>query len=439
MFWKDNQNMPQDIIWETTPRNRLEINERSWSWDNIRDLIHSVVPLSNIRITNVSNLAYELYGYLPEGQQELQEVVDYSKRLYRLTFRSSCPRWLRPYRNVLRELVQSARMKLGTVLTRPNQRSWSKEAWRFYQELQINLARRSDVYCGEITFRTLFDYEQTNRRLRDIQRNIFWRAGFECVVVVAWHARSHSEEMRNGSGRIHAHFMVWSRERRPARDIAIAVRRVRIALSEGRYGAGLFRLQRPRHFLSAAAYLAWNYHSTSRLDKGQWNPIPCGAKLLRRPRNQGTSIRWQRVGPLTFLTPRNRAWRDAAGRHAAITGSSHDEDLRWMWRERRLIRSLLDPPQYLPPIVNGLDGYEYSVRHYGEDAEGRECYLLSNARRGGFILTVQGLTELASLEIAAGAFREDWRNDLTTGRRAIWRDVLGINARQHIQMNWVSA
>ena len=415
-------------IWEYYPANPLLIDSsRSWTWDRIAALISCAGHLSDISITNVSNLAFTLYGYLPDGRVELEELINTSKRLYRRTFRYSCPAPLRQYRNQLRAVVNAARMKLGTVLTRPNQRGWSKEAWRLYQEIQINLGKRTDVYFGTITFRTLLDYQQTNQNLRDIQRNILWREGFECVTVIAWHARSRSEVMRYGVGRIHAHIMVWSRETRPAREIVGAMRRVRAALTEGRYGTGLFRLQRPRDFLSAAAYVAWNYDSTKKLDKGEWNPIPCGAKIVRRPRNSAGIERWRRVGSCSFLNPSATAWRTAVERHAEATGRVTSDNLAWIWRERRQIRALLDPPRYRPPSINGLDGFGYTVSPFGEDAEGRECFLLSNDLRGGFILTVEGLAELASMEVGAGVFRQDWRKDLTTGCNAIWRDVWGLN------------
>lgn len=113
-------------------------------------------------------------------------------------------------------------------------------------------------------------------------------------------------------------------------------------------------------------------------------------------------------------------------RYSAVHGRSPEDDRRWIWRERRLIREYIEPEPWSDASVTGLDGYTYRVTPEGEDHLGNETYRLSSDERGTFFLTEHGLEELAKLQAIPGVFSKNEGLDLTTGETAFCYEVLGF-------------
>ena len=415
------------IDFELNPQ-LLEITPaRLWTWTNIRNLIDEFVLSTNIRNVDVSTR--ELWGLLPNSKSELRLLRDNSKHFYRLSFRNTKGGLeTRHYRERLKFLVNVVRLKMAEVLTRANPRGWSKKAWGLYQSIQSNLGKKTKVYSATITFVENLGYEGVTRALDSLRKNLFWRRGLESVVVLAWHPRTaHSDREAWGNGRIHAHVLLWSRVVRTAREENAEIRAVDEALREGRYGVGLYRLAEVRGFLSAAAYLAWNYDSTLKAAKGPNSIIPPRAHLLRLPRNSARGGYWARIGKFSMNSSHLRAWRAAVAKYAVATHKDVEGSWQWTWRERKKIRVFLEPETISVPAVSGLDGFTYTIAAYGEDIDGQETYLLSNHERGAFVLTEFGLENLGMWDVAAGALVCNWRRDLTTGQPAIWSRVCGLH------------
>jgi len=412
------------IQWETNPTNQLEIDlPNPWGWPQIRHLLDEVLLLSDVRETTDSweTQALQLYGFLPEGKHELRRMRNNAKRYFRMGGIGGPAREVvAPYREKLRALVWAARMKLATVLTTVNPHQWDKRAYGFYLALQNNLGTHRRLHFLTITFRGNPTYAEARDQLRGISKNLLYRAGFESVEVVAYHPHP------GKTPRIHAHLLVWSRERRSYHAEKAARDKVNADLHEGRYGTGLFRLSRVRDFLLTAAYMSWNYDSSLKLAKGDHNPLPKGARLVSVPKEVRPGQRWTRTGKFSFHTPQMRAWRAAVGRYATATGKDPQGNWQWIWRERRRIRAHLKPEQWRGASVAGLDGFNYTIAAYGEDIMGNETYLLRSDERGGFILTESGLEELGHYDVAARTLSKNDRFDLTTGKHAIWKEVWGL-------------
>ncbi|MDD5198983.1 MAG: hypothetical protein PHC88_04210 [Terrimicrobiaceae bacterium] len=401
-----------------------------WGWPQIQQLLGEVFLSSDNRHTSVSNIgwqemALQLYGFLPQAKTELRRIQANGKRYFRdaAAGRPEAREILRPYRQQLRALVWAARMKLGTIHCRPNQQDWHQRAYGFFLALQNNLSHLRRVHFLTITFPDPISYDLVRDSLRGVTRNLLFRAGMESVDVIAFHPREGSP------GRLHVHMLVWSKEPRTPQAETAAMRGVLAGLRAGRYGVGRVELERltsRQSFMRTAAYMALNYDRTLKLSKGDHNPIPQRARLLRVPQEVHPGVRWTKTGKFSFVTTARTAWRAAIGRYAAAVGHSAVGNWQWTWRERRRIREYLEPERWRPPSVTGLDGYTYQVIPYGEDAVGNETYLLSNEERGGFVLTEYGLEVVGEFEVLCGTLPKNDRLDLTTGEHACWFEVWGL-------------
>jgi hypothetical protein len=400
-----------------------------WGWPQIRQLLDEVLLTDDWKTTDSpeseETMSLRLYGFLPKGKGELRRLRDNAKRYYRLgSIGGAARETVKPYRSKLRALVWATRWKLASVLTAPNLHDWGKPAWGVFQSLQANLGSLRRVYVLTLTFREHLTYAQIRDRLRGVTRNILYRAGFQSADVIALHPKPDHD------ARLHAHLIVWSRRPRSRQADAAAAKRVDAALSAGRYGAGLHRLSPASNLLDALAYFAWNYDSTLKLAKGEHNPIPKHAKILSLPQEVQDGRRWARTGKFSFVNPQMRAWRAAVGKYAVATGKTAEGDWRWIWRERHRIRAYLEPEQWAGTSVTGLDGFTYQIRPYGEDYLGNETYLVTNEQRGGFVVTDHGLAVTANYQAAYGTLPQNDRLDLTTGKRANWREVWGAACRR---------
>lgn len=416
--------MPNRIQWATgSVAKPIEVTtQNSWGWPQIQHLLDEVLLSDRLETTDsLDSSIQKLYGFLPEGKQKLRRLKNNAKRYYRMGgIGGSAREEVAPYRKRLKALVWAVRIKLSAVLTAPNPHKWHKRAYGFYLALQHNLGTNRRLHFLTITFPDNPTYGEVRRRFRGITKNLLYRKGFESVDVVAFHPRP------GKTPRIHAHLLVWSREQRSYHAEKVARGRVKIALHEGRYGVGFVQLSEVRDFLKTAAYMAWNYDTSLRLNKGDNNPLPKGARLASAPKEVHPGQKWKRTGKFSFHTPQMQAWRAAVGRYAAATGKTTEGNWQWIWRERHRIYAHLRPEEWHRASVTGLDGYTYRVIPYDEDIMGHETYLLDNDKRGGFILTEHGLAELGRYDAASGALRKNDLHDLTTGEHACWYEVWGL-------------
>lgn len=413
-----------------------------WGWPQIQQLLGEVFLSSDIGNTSVSNhdgqeMAMQLYGFLPQGKEELRRIRDNGKRYFRDAAwgHPEAQEILRPWRQHLRALVWAAQMKLGAVHCRPNQQNWHKRAYGFFLALQNNLGRLRRVHFVTVSFVDPVNYAGVRECLRELKKNILRREGLAAVNVIACHPA------RGTQGRLHLHLLVWSREQRTPQAEAAAVKRALAKLVRCRrrrkevreaYGVGRIECERisgSQSFLRVFAYIAWNYSATLKLSKGDHNPIPPFARLPGSPPEVHPGIRWIKTGGFSYVTPATCAWRAAIGRYAAAVGRSTEGNWQWIWRERRRIREYLEPKRWRPPSVTGLDGFTYRVIAYGEDAVGNETYLVSSDERGGFILTERGLEITGEFEVMSGTLPKNDRLDLTSGEHACWFEVWSLPFR----------
>lgn len=384
-------------------------------------------------------MALRLFGYLPQSEGEIELLMDNAKRYSRQAHRggtADARAVLMPYQHKLRALVWAARMKLGTIFCRPNPRDWDKRAYGLFLALQNNLGRLPRVWFLTISFAGNPTYEAVRKKVRGLTKNPLYRAGFETVDVISFHPTP------GEPSRLHAHLILWSRcdrtpqaEMRAIDSVVEGLRRAALPKKKKKKKKNetcligrceIERLRDRRSMLNVFAYVAFNYHQTLSLDRGPHNPIPPRARLLSQPQQVTEGRRWTKTGRFAYVTPESVAWRRAVARHAEATGRTADGDWRWIWRERRRIRHFLDPVQYRPPSIAGLDGFTYIVQPYGEDAVGRECYLVTSEDRGSFILTDVGLRGLGIMHAMPNCWPRNDLLDITTGEHACWFEVLGM-------------
>ncbi|MGJ8632329.1 MAG: hypothetical protein ACSHX7_00250 [Luteolibacter sp.] len=364
---------------------------------------------------------------LPNGQMVLREIREKaSKYLGQIRRGGSeeAKQILRPYFWHLKALVMAARQKLSVAICLPNNRNWDRRAFQFYQELQLNLGKMKRVHFITLTFAGDFNYKEIRKMLKNFTGNQLYRADFESVEVVAYHPDSSNE------GRLHVHLLAWSKYPRSARMEKSLIDRIISTVRSSKLGIGISRSRAASGIaaiLRSAAYMAWNYSRTLSQSRDEGTPIPKGARVLSRPKNVLPERAWQSVGKLTLITPTTTAWRRAVGKFAKIHHLSPKLNRQWVWRQRRLIRKLVEQETWWETSVTGLDGYSYLVIPAGRDHLGNETYLLSNEERGGFYLTEHGLEKLAKYEVLPEALEKNCRFDLTTGDVANCYETLGMN------------
>ena len=417
------------------------VMQNLWGWPQIQQLLGEVFLSSDVGNTTVSNrewqkMALQVYGFLPQGKEELRRIRDNGKRYFRDAAwgRPEAREILRPYRQQLRALVWATRMKLAAVHCRPDQQSWHKRAYGFFLALQNNLGRLRHLHFVTLTFVDPVDYGGVRGCLRELKKNILRREGLAAVNVIACHPSKGTQ------GRLHLHMLIWSNETRTPQAESAAVKRAFGKLSKCRrrgkerrnqsgYGVGRIEIERisgSQSFLRVFAYIAWNYSATLKLSKGDHNPVPPFARLPGHPPEVHPGVRWIKTGGFSFVTPATCAWRSAIGRYAAAEGRSTEGNWQWIWRERRRIREYLEPERWRPPSVTGLDGFTYRVIAYGEDIAGNETYLVSSEERGGFVLTEHGVEGVGKFETLCGALPQNRLLDLTTGEHACWFEIWGL-------------
>jgi hypothetical protein len=388
----------------------------SWDWPQVESLLSL---LSNIRETTDSKslpkLAEALHGDLPSGKSDLQLLRE---NLKGFVLRSRGNEVLKARRGEIWVLLQAVRMKLGSVLCRPNQHSWSKRAYQLMSGIELNLGKIDRVYFATLTFPGNPDYRQARDRVRGVTRNLLYRAGFETLDLIAIHPSE------GNPGRLHAHLLLWSGTDRSARAEKRFIEGVRRALADHAYGVGLCKLDEVESLPAAAAYMAWNFDRTIKLSKGPHNPVPKGARVLSVPRNLMQDRCWSRAGKFSFHSPAHAAFRAAVARFASDHGCAEDGNWGWIWSQRRQIRETIGGEPWIPPSVTGLDGFTYHVTAYDIDAVGEEVYLLGcPLRERAFILTEHALEELGAREILSGSLEENPALDPTTGLPACLIDI----------------
>ena len=435
--------MPAEFDTSTDGKTTIEIAPNPWDWPQIKQLLDYVSSLSDKRETTDSNvenehdsafikvavavLANRIAPHLPGGKVALREILAKVKS-WTIRARRGNPEAkaiLRPYLLRFMALAQAVRYRLAETFCRPNRRDWDKRAYRFYQELQLNLGKYRRVHFVTLTFAGDPTYPQVRDLLKDFTGNHLYRQDFESVEIVAFHPED------NKHGRIHVHMLCWSKRIRSLREEKSVLERVQAAVSRAGRGIGFTDYQvatDPAAILKVSAYLALNYSSTLRQPKGPDNPIPKSAHVLRPPQYSLPGVKWIKIGKITPVTRATTSWRLAVSKYAAATGRPLGGDYRWIWRERRRIREYIEPLGCWEVSVTGLDGYTYRVSPDGVDNDGNETYLLLSSERGGFYLTQSGLDDLAAFQILPGALPKNPRLDLTTGKAAYCYEVLGMFA-----------
>ncbi len=310
----------------------------------------------------IQSLAKQLYPYLPNGKGELRTIRTNAKRYFKMAYKSRKPAArdaLRPYALQLEALVLAAGQKLAAIFCEANWRNWDLRAYRFYQELQLNLGKLKRVHFVTLTFGGNPTYSRIRELLKDLTGNTLYREGFESVEIVAFHPD------KKNPGRMHVHLLFWSKcQTRSRQAETAAIERIQAAISRptSRFG---FTEYRPvlgvKEILKVSAYMALNYSRTLKVAKGEHNPIPKGSRVVSRPQNCLPGQAWVKVGKSTLVTPAKTAWRKAVSCYAAARGRSTTGDRRWIWRERRLIREFLEPEEWWESSFTGLDGYRESM------------------------------------------------------------------------------
>ena len=387
-----------------------------WDWSQVEPLLSL---LSDIEKTTDSKslpkLAKALHGDLPSGKNELRLLRENLRGFFLLSRRNEV---LKARRGEIWVLLQAVRMKLGSVLCRPNQKSWSKRAYQLMTEIELNLGKIDRVYFATLTFPGNPDYRQARDRVRGVTRNLLYRAGFETLDLIAIHPSE------GNPGRLHAHLLIWSGSDRSARAEKESIESVKRALADNAYGVGFSDLDKVESLPTAAGYMAWNFDRTIKLSKGPHNPVPKGARVLSVPRNLSQCRSWSKARKFSFHCPAHAAFRVAVARFASDHRCPEDGNWGWIWRQRRRIREGIGGEPWIPPSVTGMDGFTYSVSAYDLDAAGEEVYLLGcPSRERAFILTEQALEELGMREILPGSLKENPALDPTTGLHACWIDI----------------
>ena len=376
------------IQWAVNPGIPAVTTVRSTGWPTVYGLLQQADVLSGQRKTTVSllkrsDLLNAIYGHLPKGTQELEDLKDYVYEASQKAARSPDSLY-REYQPQLEALLWGVRLKIAEVCCRGNQSAWSKESYRFYLALQSNLGKQKGLHFLTLTYEGGVDYTRIQESLNGIRKNIFFRLGISSVAVIAYHPDGKSE------GRLHAHLILWAPQGTRGSSTT-AIEQCRAALKEGRYGVGRFKLKPIKSRASALKvmrYVAWNYDRTRSASRRPGSPIPKGARLYRLPQEVSPGQPWQRIGNFTLVTPANTAWRAAVERYARAKGRPM-EDLRWIWVERHKIRSYLEPESRLPISITGLDGHTYRVIAVGRDAIGEENYQVRSNERA-FLVTKEG-------------------------------------------------
>ena len=391
-----------------------------WSWIQIRGLLNANPALFTIRQTSVSILQYaeELYGVLPQGKEELRRLRDNAKQLHKQAHGGNIQarNTLRPYRLAIRSLIWSCRMKLGTLFTTPNPNQWSKKGYGLYLDIQKNLGKTKRVFFLTLTFRTQQNFQDAREKLRGFTKNVLNREGFWSLAVVAYHPPQES----NRVARLHAHLLVWPKDERGAYHHTKARQKVEAAMKKGRYGIGLETMRLVsglEDFLRTAAYVAFNYDSTVRLDRNFANPIPKAGRILSTPQEVHPGKRWERCKCVSFVTPSTVAWRKAVNEYAQLHGYSMTGNHQWIWRRRRSIRMLLQKEKWRVATVTGLDGRAYRVVPYGGMTPEDEWYLMTNDERGSFIVDEKCVELLGKLDGLPGSLPLNDRLDPVSGQR----------------------
>lgn len=414
----------------------IEVRQQPWDWQRIRQLFDEVLPLSTNRQTTdskapkevVESLAKQLYPYLPKGKNELRTIRTNAKRFGEMAHRSrnlEARDALRPYVMGLAALSLAAGQKLAAIFCEANWRNWDLRAYRFFQELQLNLIKLRRIHFVTLTFTGDPTYQRVRDLLKDFTGNQLYRQGFESVEVVCFHPEN------DLPGRLHVHLLLWSKCQRSRQAETTAIEEILAATARAGRGIG-FTDCRPvsgaTEILKVSAYMALNYSRTLRIAKGPNNPIPKGAHVLSRPQNCLPGQAWAKVGKVTLITPATTAWRKAVSRYAAARGRSTTGDRRWIWPERRHIREYLEPEEWEECSVTGLDGYTYHIREPNEDRFGTEVYRLESEDGRSFYPTVETLEKLAALQILPNTLPKDNSLDFTTGTTANWLEMLGLDA-----------
>lgn len=388
----------------------------SWDWPQVEPLLSFLSDIEKTTDSKYpSKLGEALHGHLPSGKNELRLLRE---NLKGFLIRSRRNEVYKARRGDIWVLLQAVRMKLGSVLCKPNQKSWCKRAYQFLTAMELNLGRMERVYFLTLTFP---DYEAGDStfyyvardRVRGVTRNLMYRAGFETIDLMAFHLEP------GNPGRLHTHHLLWSRSARTARAEKEAVEGIRRAFNDNAYRMGLHTLDQVASLPATAAYLAWNFDRTVKLSKGSHNPIPRGARVLSLPKNLTVDRPWTRAGRFSIHSPSHSAFRAAVGRHARVRGYSADGNWGWIWRERRQIREDIGLEPWIAPSVTGLDGITYQVCAYDIDVESDEVYLLKSPEHGrAYSLKEHALEELGAMDILPGSLRENPRLDPTTGLHA---------------------
>jgi hypothetical protein len=416
----------------------VEVHHIPWDWLRIRQLFEEVLSLSTERKTTDSNhpndeiqsLAKQLYPHLPKGKGALRTIRTNSKRYIEMAYRSrklEARDALKPYRIALAAIALAAGQKLAEIFCVANWRDWDPRAFSFYQELQLNLGKIKRMHFATLTFTGNPTYEQIRSHLlKDFTGNHLYREGFESVEIVAFHPT------KKNPGRMHVHVMFWSKCERSIKEERAAIERIKAAISSSQGGFG-FTEYRPvtgvAEILKVSAYMAWNYSQTLKVEKGEHNPIPKGARVVSKPQNCLPGQAWVKVGKTTLVTPAKTAWRKAVSRYAEARGRSTTGDRRWIWRERRLIREFLEPEEWWESSFTGLDGYTYHIRERDVDCYGNEVYRVESEDGRSFFPTEKTLEEIAGLQIVPNALPKKSSLDFTTGKTAIIYEMLGLYGR----------
>lgn len=416
----------------------VEIHEIPWDWLRIRPLLDEILSLSTKRETTdsedpnteIKTLAKQLYGYMPNGKGALRTIRTNAKRYLQMARRSRKPEAreiLRPYALRLEALVLAAGQKLAAIFCEANWRNWDPRAFRFYQELQINLGKLRRMHFLTLTFTGDPTYNRVGELLKDFTGNHLYRDEFESVEVVAFHPENDSP------GRLHVHLLFWSKcQTRSPQAEKSAIERILKAVASTRRGIGFtdYRtVSGVTEILKVSAYMALNYSRTLKMAKGASNPIPKSARILRPPQNCLPGQVWVKVGKIALVTPATMAWRKAVSSYAAVRGRSVAGDRRWIWRERRLIREYLEPEEWCDCSLVGLDGYIYRIREPRKDPLGNEVYRVESEDGRSYFLTERALEDLAALQVFPNALPKNNNLDFTTGKTANCYEMLGMYAR----------
>ena len=313
----------------------------------------------------------------------------------------------------------TALQKLACLLTAPNRRKWSWDAWNYSQAAQQLFPVWKAGFLREFrfSFKSSLTPAEINDKMSHIRDNIFDKFGFRATYVLAKHPKrklAQKNELETGAGEKvksgakeytswHVHGLLWPLAGPTAKPATFRAHyaKLQAAVENSRAVTETF-WRKPKDLPRTVAYLAFNYYQACcyrRLLAEKYKPAheqlpPDAAKGVRlfavpeqlwlrsgkdrqEPASEGRYSRkrckkadpryvyWRTLRGTGRVTPFSKAYRSAAAEMAEAVGLEEDriEDTFRISSRREIFRRACQDVEDIPrvPTVRGYDGFVYHV------------------------------------------------------------------------------